>query len=180
MIIPEHFNVELYFITTTVIDWIDIFTRPKYKHIIIQSLEYCQKNKGLKIYAWVLMSNHLHAIVSTDSEHSISDIFRDFKKYTSKQIISELMVDLEESRKIWILERFRLAGLYNNKIREYRVWQDGFFPEYIATQSFFRQKINYIHNNPVNQEIVSSPEDYMYSSAVDYAGGKGLLILSEL
>lgn len=102
MIIPEHFNEELYFITTTVIDWIDIFTRPKYKHIIIQSLEYCQKNKGLKIYAWVLMSNHLHAIVSTDSEHSVSDIFRDFKKYTSKQIISELMVDLDGRFKIFV------------------------------------------------------------------------------
>ena len=67
---------ELYFVTSTVVDWIDIFTRPKYKHIILESLAYCQEKKGLRIYAWVLMSNHLHMIVSSGTEATVSDILR--------------------------------------------------------------------------------------------------------
>lgn len=79
---------EVYFVTDTVVDWVDIFTRPIYKHIILDSLMYCQKEKGLIIYAWVLMSNHLHAIVGSSEEIKVSDIWRDFKKFTSKKIIN--------------------------------------------------------------------------------------------
>ena len=137
---------ELYFVTSTVVDWIDIFTRPKYKHIILESLAYCQEKKGLRIYAWVLMSNHLHMIVSSGTEATASDILRDFKKFTSKRIMAELETDPQESRR-----------------------------ELIYLHDFFLQKLNYIHNNPVKQEIVARQEDYLYSSAVSYAGDKGLL-----
>ena len=66
---------DLYFTTSTVVDWVDIFTRPEYKHIILDSLAYCQESKGLDIYAWVLMTNHLHMIVGARNEEtSISDI----------------------------------------------------------------------------------------------------------
>ena len=79
---------ELYFTTSTVVDWVDVFTRPEYKHIILESLAYCQENKGLDIYAWVLMTNHLHMIVGTKNDEAIiSDILRDFKKYTIKKIV---------------------------------------------------------------------------------------------
>lgn len=166
---------ELYFITTTVVDWVDIFTRPRYKHIILDSLSYCQQKKGLKLYAWVLMSNHFHAIVSAGGEQAVSDIVRDFKKFTSKQIVKELEADLQESRREWILDRFRFAGANDKKITNYRVWQDGYHSESIYSYEFYRQKLNYIHDNPVRQEIVAHQEDYFYSSAVDYAGGKGLL-----
>ena len=77
---------ELYFTTSTIIDWMDVFTRPLYKHIIVDSLKYCQDSKGLEIYAWVLMTNHLHMIVGTESNHQIGDILRDFKKFTSKAV----------------------------------------------------------------------------------------------
>ena len=80
---------ELYFVTTTVVDWVDIFTRPKYKHIVIDSLAYCQQRKGLHIYAWVLMSNHLHMIISVDGQQTVGDVMRDFKKYTSRQVLEE-------------------------------------------------------------------------------------------
>ena len=89
---------EVYFITTTVVNWIDIFTRPKYKHIVLESLDYCRQHKGLRIYAWVLMSNHLHAIVRSESDESVADIMRDFKKHTSKRIIAELQDDMQETR----------------------------------------------------------------------------------
>ena len=75
----------MYFITTTVVDWVDIFTRPKYKHII-----YCQQQKGLKIYAWVVKSNHLHMIVSADAEQTVADIMRDLKKFIGKRILTKL------------------------------------------------------------------------------------------
>lgn len=98
---------ELYFITITVVDRVDIFTRPKYKHIILESLAYCQQKKGLKIYASVLMSNHLHMIVSAGTEQTVADIMRDFKKFTGKRILAELEEDPQESRREWMLDRFR-------------------------------------------------------------------------
>ena len=168
-------NTELYFITTTVVDWIDVFTRPKYKHIVLDSLTYCQQNKGLKIYAWVLMSNHLHMIVSVEGQGTMADIMRDFKKYTSKQVMSELQNDLQESRREWMLDRFRFAAFNDTKVTNYRLWQDGYYPELLYSEDFYRQKLEYIHNNPVIQEIVTCPEDYLYSSAKDYAGEKGLI-----
>jgi len=166
---------ELYFITLTVVDWVDIFTRPRYKHILLESLTYCQQQKGLKIYAWVLMSNHLHAIVSAEGEQTLPDIMRDFKKFTNKRILAELEADPQESRREWMLDRFRFAGANDKKITNYRFWQDGYHPELIYSHDFYRQKLNYIHDNPVRQEIVARQEEYLYSSAVDYAGGKGML-----
>ena len=106
----------LYFTTTTVVDWVDIFTRPLYKHIILESLTYCQKQKGLDIYAWVLMTNHLHLIVGTRRpEFTLGDILRDFKKYTSKKIIESIESNPEESRKKWLLHLFWLAGSNDKK-----------------------------------------------------------------
>ena len=89
----------LYFVTTTVVNWVDIFSRPKYKHIIIESLQYCQKNKGLEIYAWVLMPNHLHFIIGAQDLDQVHSILRDFKKFTSKKILAELLNDIQESRR---------------------------------------------------------------------------------
>lgn len=81
----------LHFITITVVGWVDIFTRMQYKDIIIESLKFCVQNKGLKLYAYVIMTNHLHLIVSADA--GISDIIRDFKKFTSKEILKLLIED---------------------------------------------------------------------------------------
>ena len=81
---------EICFITSTIVEWVDVFTRPVYKQIIVDSLKYCQESKGLDIYAWVLMSNHLHAIVSAREGCNLSDILRDFKKFTSKRIIEAI------------------------------------------------------------------------------------------
>jgi REP element-mobilizing transposase RayT len=166
---------ELFFVTDTVVDWVDIFTRPFYKHIILESLTYCQQQKGLIVYAWVLMSNHLHTIVSSSSENTVSDIMRDFKKFTSKAILRALQTDLQESRREWMLNRFEYAGKNDKKIKNYKFWQDGNDAQSIFSNDYLLQKLNYIHENPVKAEIVNHAEDYRYSSAVDYAGGKGLL-----
>jgi putative transposase len=166
---------EVYFVTDTVVDWVDIFSRPRYKHIILQSLQFCQSQKGLLIYAWVLMTNHLHMIVGAKEGAKVSDIMRDFKKFTSKEILRVLKTDIQESRREWMLNRFEYAGRNDKKITNYRFWQEGNDAQEIFLQNYFNQKLNYIHQNPVRAEIVNNPEDYQYSSAVDYAGGKGLL-----
>lgn len=114
-------------------------------------------------------------IVSSATEASVSDILRDFKKFTSKRIMAELETDPQESRREWMLDRFRFAGANDKKISKYGFWQEGNHPELIYLHDFFLQKLNYIHNNPVKQEIVARQEDYLYSSAVSYAGDKGLL-----
>lgn len=166
---------QLYFTTSTVIDWVDIFTRASYRHIVIESLDYCQRQKGLKIYAWVLMSNHLHMVVSPEGEQTVGDILRDFKKFTNKKILKVLEEDEHESRRTWMLDRFRFAGANDKRITNYRFWQEGNHVEEIYTLEFLWQKVNYIHQNPVRAEIVEQAEEYLYSSARDYAGEKGLL-----
>jgi len=175
MDIQNHILGDVYFTTDTVVDWVDIFTRPRYKHIIIDSLTYCQKEKGLIIYAWVLMSNHLHAIVGSTGSYNVSEIWRDFKKFTSKEILKTLITDTQESRRDWMLNRFEYAGKNDKRIKYYKFWQDGNDAQEIFLNDFFEQKLNYIHQNPVKAEIVNRAEDYRYSSAIDYAGGKGLL-----
>ena len=175
MDIQHRINGEVYFVTDTVVDWVDIFTRPIYKHIVIESLQYCQEHKGLIIYAWVLMSNHLHAIVGSEGEAKVSDIWRDFKKFTSKEIIATIKTEISESRSEWMLNRFEYSGKNDKKIKNYRFWQEGNDAQGIYLNEYFEQKLNYIHYNPVKAEIVIRPEDYRYSSAIDYAGGKGLL-----
>lgn len=164
-----------YFLTMTVANWIDVFTRPIYKHIIVDALKYNQDNKGLIIYAWCLMSNHLHLIAEADEGYKLSDILRDFKKFTSKAIVREIEENPEESRKKWMLSEFEFAGRYKTNIENYKFWMDGNEAKEINSTEFLEQKLNYIHENPVKAEIVESAEEYIYSSAKNYAGKIGFL-----
>ncbi|MFN8258779.1 MAG: transposase [Bacteroidales bacterium] len=91
-------NDKAYFITSTVVGWIDVFTRPNHKILIVDSLKYCIKNKGLTIYAWCLMSSHLHMICRAEKGNNLSDILRDFKGYTSKKIIEQIYEEPESRR----------------------------------------------------------------------------------
>lgn len=164
----------IYFLTMTVVDWVDVFSRPDYKHIIVDSLKYCQKEKGLVLFAWCLMSNHLHLIASDNNEFVLSDILRDFKKFTNKKIIAAIK-ETNESRKEWMLDRFEFNGRNDKKIKNYKFWKDGNEPKELITNDFMSQKLDYIHNNPVRAEIVFEPQDYVYSSARNYAGLHGLI-----
>ena len=165
-----------YFLTLTVVDWVDIFTRPVYKHILIDSIKHCQEAKGLEVYAWCLMSNHIHLIagVKEGGNYTLSDILRDFKKFTNKKILHEIETGTESRRK-WMLNQFEFPGRYNSKIKDYKFWQNGNEAKEIITPEFLQQKVDYIHMNPVVAEIVDEPQHYLYSSAIDYSGGKGLI-----
>ena len=161
-----------YFLTLTVVGWIDIFTKKNHKLTVINSLKYCQKEKGLVIFGYCLMPSHLHMISRTESDFALSDILRDFKKFTSKAIIKEIM-DEPESRRDWMLNYFRSSGEID-KIK-YKLWQEGNHPEEINSNRFFNEKLEYIHNNPVEELIVERPEEYFFSSARNYADLDGPL-----
>ncbi|WP_419698377.1 REP-associated tyrosine transposase [Mucilaginibacter sp. NFX135] len=165
---------EVYFVTFTIVDWVDIFTRPAYKQLIIESLNYCQQHKGLEVYGYCLMTNHLHLLISAKHLATLPDIIRDFKKHTSKEII-KLIQNEPESRQDWILYRFQYHAKYSNRVRNYKVWQDGYHGIACDNTNMLSQKLDYIHNNPVKTGIVTIPEHYLYSSAANYAGEDGLM-----
>jgi putative transposase len=165
---------QTYFLTMTVVDWVDVFTRPMYKTIITDSLQYCQKEKGLEIYAWVLMTNHLHLLATAKEGYNLSAILRDFKKFTSKKIVETVTKEIE-SRKQWMLYRFNYHGFWHPKNQQFKFWQDGNEAKEIHSNDFLFQKLHYLHDNPVRAGIVEFPEEYLYSSARNYVGKKGLI-----
>lgn len=162
-----------HFITSTVVDWIDIFTRPVYRDIVIESLEYCIDHKGMILYGYVIMSNHIHLIIQ--SEHGkLSDLIRDFKKFTAKNILEKIQ-NSPESRREWMLERFRLATQSHSRNKEYQFWQYGNHAEEIYSNEFMWSKLDYIHLNPVKAGLVAKASDYIYSSASNYVCDSGML-----
>jgi len=164
----------VYYLTFTVVDWVDVFTRNEYKTVIADSLNYCIDNKGLEVFAWCLMSNHLHLVCRATEGFQISDIIRDFKKFTAKTILDKIKTE-PESRMDWMLYRFEFAGKFDNRISKYRFWQDTNHAIQLDNTELIEQKINYIHDNPVRAMIVGRQEDYLCSSACDYAGEQGLV-----
>lgn len=163
-----------YFITMTVIAWVDVFTRKRYKDIVIDSLKYCQQNKGLELYAFVIMSNHIHLIARTTEGHSLTDYIRDFKKYTAKEILRSIHDDVE-SRKEWLLNMFRYVGKQNPNNTEYQFWQNDNHPILLSRPDWVKQRLDYVHYNPVEAGWVQSPEEYLYSSARNYGSRESLL-----
>jgi len=163
-----------YFLTMTVVGWIDVFTRKNHKLLIVESLKYCQKKKGLEIYGWCLMPSHLHLIARSIGNQDLSDILRDFKKFTSKNIVKQIIQE-PESRREWILKYLENSGKFLKRIEKYKFWQDGNHAEVIFSPKFFYQKLHYIHQNPVHDMIVMNPEDYLFSSARNYAEMDSLL-----
>ena len=157
----------LHFLTFHVVDWIDIFTRKIYKDILIDSFKYSVENKGFLIFAYVIMSNHVH-LIAKSSAGNLSGNIRDIKKYTSKKII-ETIVEINESRKEWMLNIFRSKASNHSRNESFQVWTHENHAIYLYSNNFIREKIEYIHDNPVRAGFVEKPEDYLYSSARNYA-----------
>ena len=155
---------ELFFITMTIVDWIDLFTRQIYFDLIIDNLNYCQNNKGLEVYEYVIMTNHLH-MICLGKDKPLSDILRDFKTFTSKELVKLIKNNSDESRRSWILKAFKQAGEKNPLNKYYQVWQNFNSPTLLDTSYLIDQKSEYIHDNPVVAGFVSEPYTYYYSSA---------------
>ncbi len=166
----------MHFLTFTVIDWVDVFSSKEYKLAIVDSMNYCVKEKGLIVYGWVIMSNHIHAIWEAREGYQLSDIIRDFKKFTAKNII-RMIIEGPESRKVWLLKKFEFAGGRLNRISKYKFWKDSNHAICLddSDTEMIEQKLEYLHNNPVEAMLVNDAKDYIFSSAGDYAGDKGLV-----
>ena len=163
-----------HFLTLTTVGWMDVFSRSIYRDIILESLDFCQIHRKMVVNAWVIMSNHLHLVARTDPPYCLSDVLRDFKKFTANQIIKTVQQS-PESRKDWMLEVMTYHAKFNERNRTHQFWQQYNCPKEINNLNYGLQKINYIHENPVRAGLVTERHHYYPSSAIDYSGGKGLL-----
>lgn len=146
-----------YFVTFTVNQWIDVFTRQDFVNVFLNCIKFCQKIKGLLVYAWVVMTNHIHLIIRSEKE-PLSDIIRDIKKFTATKIVEAIESNPKESRKDWLLRLLRKNGIIT-------FWRAGYHGEEIITKRFMKTKVDYIHHNPVRAGLVEAGEDYLNSSA---------------
>lgn len=165
-----------HYLTFTIVDWIDLFIRPVYKQVIVESLNHFIAQKGLTVYAWCLMSNHLHLLVQVKGGNGLTGMAQDFRKFTAKILLENIDIEPPQRRK-WMMKQFEGFGWSLHKNEKFPVWQSSVNPVYIdiSDAPALISQIEYIHNNPVRDRIVTAPEDYLYSSARDYAGISGLV-----
>lgn len=151
----------IYFLTLTVVEWIDIFTKNRYFECLKNSLQYCIDNKGLILYEYVFMTNHIHLIARADEgSQGLDAIVRDFKSFTTH----EIKFLLKNDNRKYIL-RLLKNSFRSKKENEHQVWQRENWPEEIYSDDFCNTKVEYIWQNPVKRGYVSKPEDWLYSSA---------------
>jgi putative transposase len=158
-----------HFVTSSVVYWIPVFSIDHYTEVLINSLSFCVREKGLLIHAYVVMPSHFHVICSQTDGH-ISKVLRSLKTFTSKRIAEILEKD---ARTEW-LNAMKSAGA--KRRAEIKVWQDEFHPEEIRSEQFFNQKLNYIHNNPVRAGHIEDPDEWKYSSAGFYYRNRESLV----
>ena len=163
-----------YFVSFATVQWIDLFTRPTYTEILLDSLRFCQTHKGLRIYAWCIMTNHVHLVIGTN-KNPMPDILRDFKSFTSNQLRKAIEENAQESRKKWILWMMQRAGLENGNNNNWQLWQQNNHPLELNSNKKIENSLDYIHMNPVKAGFVSEPHHWKYSSAINYSGGIGLI-----
>ncbi|WP_282036167.1 REP-associated tyrosine transposase [Saccharicrinis aurantiacus] len=164
----------LYYLTIQIVGWVDLFSRQDYRDIVIDNLKYCQQHKGLVVYAYVIMSNHIHIIAQAE-DNNLSAVLRDFKSYTSKCILNRI-TEGAESRREWLLYLFKQAAIKHKRNSQYQVFTHENHAIHLYSDKFIDQKLEYIHDNPVRAGIVKEPEDYLYSSASNYALEQPILL----
>ena len=172
-------HLATYFITSTVTDWIDVFTRNDYKNILLDSIRHCQQHQGLQVHAWVLMPNHLHMIYSVTEGKDPALVLKNIKSFTALKIIDAIINNPHESRRGWMLDLFEKNGKTKKSNFRFQFWQHENHPILLDTNDMLEQRMNYLHENPVRAGFVTSPEQWLYSSAADYYTDyeKGLLKL---
>lgn len=158
-----------HFLTCTVLNWMPLFTRPETAGIILDALRYRQEQLGWKIYGYVILENHLHMIVQAED---LSMELPRFKSYTARKLIDHLK-ECHAERLLQQLAFFRKE--YKREDRDYQCWEEGSHPQLIENEQVLRQKLDYIHQNPVKRGYVDEAEHWRYSSARDYAGSVGLI-----
>ncbi len=154
-----------YFLTFTVVGWIDVFTRKELADIIIQKLKISQKEQAVSIYAYVIMPSHIHLIAQRTEQRTLGKWIGEFKSLTAKEIIKTINTENFESRRSWLDYLFKFFAKFQKQNPGYMFWQKTSHPIEVYSPQVFDQKIDYIHNNPVMANIVTDPTYYYYSSA---------------
>ncbi len=153
----EHYP---YFITLSVVDGISLFDDPIISGIILESIKFI-RDKGIQVFAFVVMHNHVHLIVEGQE---LSAHIRKLKSFTARSIIDSLK---DRGRKR-LLSKLKHLKHDHHKDSEYQVWQEGFHPKQISSTEVMNQKIEYIHYNPVKAGFVDAKEYWRMSSARNY------------
>ncbi len=165
----------LYFVTSTVVDWVDVFTRDIYRDILLDSFRFCQQNQGLQLHAWVLMPNHFHLICSCINNADPAMVIKNIKSFTAMKLIDAIINNPQESRKRWMLDLFEKNGANMKSNFRFQFWQHENHPVLLTNKEMYDQRLVYTHENPERAGFVRQPQDWKYSSAIDYytAYGKG-------
>lgn len=158
-------------ITFVVGEWVDVFTRKLYRDMLLDKFLYCQQKKWLVIHAWCIMNNYAHLVLIANN-NDVSEILRDFKKFTNKQIIKITTDNQLEKRWNWILDIFRKASVMNSRNSNYEFWRQDNQLKELFSEMFAKQNLDYIHKNPAEARIVEKAGEYMYSTLRDYLSGK--------
>jgi putative transposase len=154
----------VFFVTLTVVSWVDVFTRKPYCDELVRNIKYCQQHKGLELYAYVIMSNHMHWLAG-HKEGKLNHMLRDFKSYTAKQLLSLIYDNPMESRRDWMKIVFQYNAKFQQQNAENMFWQKTNHPIDCYNRKLLWQKMNYIHENPVRGGLVKEGGDWWYSSA---------------
>jgi REP element-mobilizing transposase RayT len=170
---------KLYFVTYALVHWIDLFIRNEYRTILLDSWKYCMANMGMDLFGWCIMTSHVHMIIGSHDK-KLEKIMQAMKKHTSEQLKKEIKNNPRESCREWMIEMMTNAGKRNSNNIEFQLWQQDNHPIELSNGHIAHQKLDYIHNNPVEAGFVECPEDYLYSSARDYYGEKGLVEITLL
>jgi REP element-mobilizing transposase RayT len=159
-----------YFVTWTVVDWLRLFDKDSYRQIVLDALNYLRTHKNTQLNAFVVMPTHIHAVLWPELEISLSDVTRDFKRFTSREISREA----NRQNDFEFTNVFKKARSENRAqdVSAFQVWQEGSHPEAIFTEKFARQKIDYIHLNPIRAGLVKTSGEFPYSSARAYLFGE--------
>ncbi|HLI93382.1 MAG TPA: hypothetical protein VKU83_07225 [Puia sp.] len=165
-----------YFLTLNTVDKIDLFVRPAYKEIIADALNHFIRQQGVQLYAWCLMTSHLHLVLRTKDASAPAYFERDFKKFTTPALLKAIETEMD-LRRDWMLDRFEAYGKFLRRIEKYHLWQNCSSPLRIDPQQpgLLMDRIVHVHENPVREGIVDQPEAYLFSSARDYSGIRGLV-----
>ena len=158
------FEGGLFFCTFSIVSWIDVFIRREYQNILEDSIKYCQNNKGLQLYCYCIMPSHVHWIADS-KEGKLSDILRDLKSFTAREIINNITNNSSESRKEWIIDQFQWHAKKSSQEQTYQVWKHDNHPFYLESNRLIDQKVEYIHQNPVKAGLVDEPWKWRLSSA---------------
>ena len=161
----------IYHITSVVQGRLPIFVRPSFVVPLFDSLNYYRYHHSFNLLGYVIMPDHLHLLILPFGESPVSDIMRDYKRFTSGRITRQARV---ECRTDW-LEKFESAGDRSERA-EFKVWQDGSWEQLVFTEKFLREKLNYIHSNPMRAGLVGNPDRYPFSSYRNYELGDESLI----